>query len=591
MQDINKISFKLLETWCDSLCKLQVTQRKSKGVYGGILCDACAFIHGRCSDAVYPMVAMYEQTGDEKYLNCAKLLIQWHDNNLKSNSGYYFNDSFTTWRCTTLFYIIALCETLFDFGEALPQDLREQWTKDIVRMSAPLENDGIFFPPKDGSMPSVINYPVAYLTAMAAVGVLTGEQRYFTLAKKQEDNILSFVTESGWLFGENLDRKVSPMGIRGIDLGYNIEESIVNLALYGKYAKSEKFLSLAEKMLNNAADFILPDGGVDNSWGTRAVKWTYYGSRTSDGCQIACSILQDRNPIFAEMAARNILLYKKMTVDGLLMGGYMYNKMGYESCVHHTFCHAKALAYLIKHPLKATQGIKLPRETQKGFKTLPESGVTLISKGNWRATMQNCDVELIARQEISGGAPTLVYHMEAGPLFVGNGVSFQLPEPTNMQVPRDAHLPLCQTVRISANDYTSQYCKCADVSCREDGELFHYSAKGLLTHKNGKTSATYRIFYSFKDNEFKITASCEEDATLWLPIICEPDTKVDLATSALSFVVNSHTVTLKSSVPLNFLTCYERGRMFNTTGGFCTLPVTVDLAKQEMVDISISVKN
>ena len=228
MQDINKISFKLLKTWCDNLCKLQVTQRKSKGVYGGILCDACAFIHGRCSDAVYPMVAMYEQTGDEKYLNCAKLLIQWHDNNLKSNAGYYFNDSFTTWRCTTLFYIIALCETLFDFGEALPPDLREQWTKDIVRMSAPLENDGIFFPPKAGIMPSVINYPVAYLTAMAAVGVLTGEQRYFTLAKKQEDNILSFVTESGWLFGENLDRKVSPMGIRGIDLGYNIEIQKLN---------------------------------------------------------------------------------------------------------------------------------------------------------------------------------------------------------------------------------------------------------------------------------------------------------------------------------------------------------------------------
>ena len=30
-------------------------------------------------------------------------------------------------------------------------------------------------------------------------------------------------------------------------------------------------------------EFMLPDGAWDNSWGTRNYKWTYWGSRTSDG--------------------------------------------------------------------------------------------------------------------------------------------------------------------------------------------------------------------------------------------------------------------------------------------------------------------
>ena len=33
--------------------------------------------------------------------------------------------------------------------------------------------------------------------------------------------------------------------------------------------------------------FLLPDGGLDNSMGSRSCKWTYWGSRTSDGCLAA----------------------------------------------------------------------------------------------------------------------------------------------------------------------------------------------------------------------------------------------------------------------------------------------------------------
>src|SRR5580658_144850 len=46
----------LLMTWCDGLTDHQVTSIHDLTLYGGILCPACALIHGRCADAVYPLL-------------------------------------------------------------------------------------------------------------------------------------------------------------------------------------------------------------------------------------------------------------------------------------------------------------------------------------------------------------------------------------------------------------------------------------------------------------------------------------------------------------------------------------------------------
>ena len=39
--------------------------------------------------------------------------------------------------------------------------------------------------------------------------------------------------------------------------------------------------------LRTHMEFMLPDGAWDNSWGTRNYKWSWWGSRTSDGCHPA----------------------------------------------------------------------------------------------------------------------------------------------------------------------------------------------------------------------------------------------------------------------------------------------------------------
>ena len=48
----------LMKTWCDALVAHQVTEMPGTGIHGGIMCPACSRIHGRCGDAVYPLMRM-----------------------------------------------------------------------------------------------------------------------------------------------------------------------------------------------------------------------------------------------------------------------------------------------------------------------------------------------------------------------------------------------------------------------------------------------------------------------------------------------------------------------------------------------------
>ena len=80
-------------------------------------------------------------------------------------------------------------------------------------------------------------------------------------------------------------------------------------------------LSKVVASMKTHLEFMLPDGGWDNSFGTRNYKWTWWGSRTTGGCQPAYALLADRDPNFIEAAIRNTKLLDECTVNGVLMGG------------------------------------------------------------------------------------------------------------------------------------------------------------------------------------------------------------------------------------------------------------------------------
>ena len=587
MTDVNALAFELTRRWCDKLLEMQITERKGRGVYGGILCEACGYIHGRIGDLVYPLAALYARTGQEKYLRGAELALDWTERNMARPAGFHVNDSFNTWRGITLFYVIALGETFLDYGEKLPAELREKWMDGLLRAARACADDPLFAPGPGAA--GAVNYPVAYLAAMAIVGKITGEARWMALARAREAHVLSYISPDGWLFGEGGGRIVTEKGCRNIDLGYNVEESVFHLALYGKLAEREQFMELAADLLRKHAAFLLPDGAWDNSWGSRAVKWTYYGSRTADGCQPACSLLQERDPLFAEVCLRNTELLARMTHDGLLTGGAMYSEAGYEACVHHSFCHAKATAYLLAHPIRPFERCALPREAAQGVEEVRDAGVTCIAQGNWRATMQNSDCRLLAGQEITGGSVTLLYHMGAGPLLVGNGVKLGIPEVTNMQIPHDME-GICQTVRLESGAFSSQLCTEAAVRVEEIAEEIVYTAQGRLSDGRGDLQGEYGLKYAFASDTVRIDAMCAQDARLWVPVISRPGAEVERTENAVRFCVNGHRVTVRADAEIRWIEGYEHDRIFNPAGGFCCLPLAVDVTEGRRVAVELRVE-
>ena len=115
-----KVSFDLLKDWCDALIKFQIEDTDQIGLYGGIMCPSCARIHGRCSDAIYPLMYMASKTGDDKYLKSAIILYEWAESRVSLSDGSWINDiNVSDWVGTTVFTSIALAEAILHHRDLL----------------------------------------------------------------------------------------------------------------------------------------------------------------------------------------------------------------------------------------------------------------------------------------------------------------------------------------------------------------------------------------------------------------------------------------------------------------------------------------
>jgi len=372
----------LLENWCDGLLRLQVQEMKQASLYGGILCPACERIHGRCIDAVYPLMHMAARTGQERYLDTAVRLMMWSDN-VRQPDGSYHNEVGTCqWKGITVFAAIAIADALTFHGQLLDKKTRQLWTSHL-RLSGEYIYDHVAVTEEWN-----INYPAVGSYAMVLLGKLLDEPRFNKRGRELAHGCMDFLTDENKLLAGEGGTQQTANG-PAIDLGYNVEESLPGLVLYGKLAKDDEVLEVVTESLKSHLEFMLPDGGWDNSWGTRNYKWTYWGSRTSDGCQPAYALLAERDPAFTEAAYRNTQLMESCTKDGLLYGGPHYMNHGVPPCVHHTFCHAKALAIVLDHGAADDHkaGASLPRENTPGVHEFPEIKTYLASSGDRKSVV------------------------------------------------------------------------------------------------------------------------------------------------------------------------------------------------------------
>ncbi len=589
--DVKEDYFKLLKSWCDALIDLQITDKKRPELYGGILCPSCARIHGRCADAVYPLLYLADKTKDDNYIEAAKLLFDWSEKNMTRPDGSYINDPDSWWKGITVFISVSLGEALYQYGHLLDEDSREKWSR---RLRSAVD----FLYTNIDEMDAVINYPVTCSAVMAVAYRLFKEERYAKKAKALADFTLQHVTEDGFLYGEGKPiNTITPKKCRPIDIGYNVEESLGALVTYGLILQDQVVLEKTQALMKNHAFFMLPDGAWDNSFGNRNNKWTYWGSRTSDGCQVAFGLLAAENPLFAEVAYRNFKLYERCTHQGLLHGGPMYVAAKEPPCAHHSFCHAKALASILDHSTKKNIEAKLPIESFEGVRYFPSMDLYIVQKGGYRASVSGYDFDYVEEGHATGGALTLLWHEKTGPILAATMTKYQLVEPHNMQTPHYFE-GICSSPQIEKvlgkTRYRSINDKTAVLAADISDDKIHITATGKLVDGDQVGDIAYELTYDFSKDGVCISLLTEGEGCLFrLPVISGENEEYQIEPGKVSIWKKEHLKLMIESHCAMKMHCTAEiddtipGRLFNPVGGFQALPLVYRLPKGQRVHIRI----
>lgn len=513
---MKNLCFDLLKEWCDGLISLQLRGIGDPTIDGAFHCRACKVFHGRCPDAVYPLVYMYKVTREEKYLDAAKAVFDWGENMLCDDDAV-FNDSQNEWKGITVFAAIALCEALICGKELIDKSTVHKWENRLHGMGEwCYKNLG-----KDCT--ANINYPVTNTFAMALLGKYFGREDYMAKAKELADYAMSMITENGFLVGEGKPRdQKTPLGCLPIDIGYNLEESLPSLVKYAKLVGDEEMTEKLTDILLKQLDFMLPDGAWDNSFGSRSNKWTYYGSRTSDGCAPAFVLLADRNPMFMEAARRNIELTKVCTYDGLLYGGPHYRRHGEHACTHHTFEHANALACVLEHLDKEYAQTDIPCDLASGVKYYPEINTYKLACGDYRATVTGYDFSVGAGFHPCGGSLSLLWKYGVGPMIAGGTMGYKLVEHHNFQLTLSSKTHRELVPRLEVLKDNDSFNSAYFTSPKMENEECTIKVTGGLANKNRVRldADTDRNFvYTLCEDGIEISIENAQGAEFILPLI------------------------------------------------------------------------
>lgn len=559
MNEIEGLCGELLDTWCESLLFLQSSD-------GSIRCPACEIDHGRCFDAMYPFFRLYDSSGDRRWYDGAMRLFFWAEGHVSQEDGSYKNDITSAWTGTTVFSLIQLLDSLMAFGSGFADSDRKLLV-DRARRAAE------YLYAYDDLRNRNINYPIANSLALYLAYQYFGDARYREKSDEYVSVWKSCFTPHGLLYGEGNPREArTAKGNAPIDIGYNLEESLPSIIRLGMLSGNEELVRLGESALVAHLPFILSDGGMDNSFGSRSFKWTYYGSRTSDGMIGACLLLRERSPLFSWIALQNLRLQKTCTLAGLLAGGPGYGAAGQVPCVHHSFTHAKVLAYILQERLYGDgtiQEIELPRYQMNGIRYYPELATAVSSFGGYTATITANDWIYLPEGHPSGGSISLFHHVDAGPILVASMNDYVRKEKNNMQLPRNVKYHECLTPRIEMRASDQLYASIYDFSAtiHDLGDVVTVS--GSLTSRNGWKASPYMFVYRLDDDGITITVEYQEGIFI-IPLIMMPGDVVETAPGTVVIMRNEFLIRITLG---RHVLPYHQHRIFHLVPGFQALRI------------------
>ena len=583
----------LVARWCDALLARQIAGTGDPMLDGAIACPACGVLHGRVGDLAYPLAYRWERTGDAKYLAAAERAVEWTEAAMRRADGGLYNDFQSQWWAITVFAQIALGKTLLRFGDRLPRDLRVRW-------SALFERDTDFVARRfDESFveSTNVNYPASFCEAMALAGRVLDDAGKTARARSMADRVMKSFLPDGLFTGEGAPMSHrSPRGLAYVDLGYNLEESLPSLLAYAELCGDGRMKDAVLASAAAHAEFLLPDGGVDDSFGSRSAKWTYYGSRTSDGLlPILGALAKSGVPWAARAMGIHLGLLACCTnASGLLAGGVQYGAAGEPACIHHSFTHAKSVVDVLLDASIPERGgdAPLPREHAYGLRSFPSIGVALAAVGPWRATFAGGDsfAPGMTGLRISGGGPSLAWHEAVGPLLVGTMADYAIVEARNLQDLRHERTVLSMTPRIEANDSSSSARDAdAEMEATSAASALECRAKGRLTGRDGTRGAAYELVSHVDEKTFSIGGTCETDARFVLPVVALATDRVEIGNGRVRIERGAFVVTIESDLPFELAKTDRGDRAFSPIAGFLYAYLTAPLRAGRMFSARIVV--
>lgn len=552
-------AYNLMKKWCDTLLTYQV-RTKTPYTDGALLCPACHVLHGRVADLCFPLTVIWSRTGEERYLEEADKLIDWSEYNLQTSDGLWYNDITNRWYATSAFSAMSMGEAIYHFGDRLPAKYKDKWMNIFVRMC-----DVFMTLDTRESFKPVTNYYCGIAALLAMARRLTGDDRYYEKSKYWIGVAMSRFDGDGLLFGEGYPLEIDN-GSHPIDMGYALEESMPLLLRYASLTGD--YTELFKSRFMSHLEFLLPDGAIDDSFGIRHNKWTYWGSRTSDGIIEGLALLLD-DKLCADACERVLTLYEKCTCEGLLAMPMAY-VTGEPTCLHHTFTHAKALAALVcaENCPESIEKTLIPCEKEYGIRSYQNGNLLLVSIGDFRATFSAVSSSYHpAFTANGGGSMNLLYHRKRGILCAATSAEYNPTEPLNQQYLRKADDPPCMTAQFIIDGKLA----CKDKTAKLSFEGNEVTAKAEL----------WQASYSFEGEELKIRLECG-NGIYELPIVCGKEQKVTLSGDRRTLSI-SDGITVVSEEPMNVDT--DR-RVFNQVGGLAYLPVEIPV----MGHVTVTVK-
>lgn len=522
-----------LYSLCDTLVATQITQSGAAN-YGGLVSQSTNPlvnpVHSRGGEAVYPLAVAYKHSGKAQYAQAAVILGNWLVS-IQNPAGYWVEEWPVTsgWTGTSADQTISLAGAYLILKPMLTAAEAAQWEGAITLCANWMLQS---FPAGN------INYTPTEAVALvlATQAVANPDATWLTTAASLMNTTVMTINSDNFIVGE---------GTGGVNLGYNIAQSIGEMALYGRLTGSQSYISQAASLLKTHSYFMYPTGAIDDSWGTRSYKWILEsGTMTAPGVHLAFALLADQDPSFVRGGQLALAFLRGWrNADGWLV----YGPQAFEHPDtnppdnYPTFARAQSLATAVEFGPVASALAPIPADTTGWFKYFPTVKTGVVRTSNIMATVTAYgSIATYSRESVvRGGSVSALWfagYGSTGFLQVSSQAEYTPIEPLHMPT-EGALLPLTPRIETTTGTYyTSVFDDSATLSMTQTqapgGALA--TATGALRDVNGVSSGTqFSWSYEFDASSYskEVQVSSATGLQIVEPFVDEPGNQYTLVGS------------------------------------------------------------